>query len=104
MGPLSRSIVIDDMIFQMLVRRHEETCKTVLVQNIPVIKFCAPLYSLASSNTVHYVQCDQVSLLYPLLYGVDTSDSVYVKGIFNDHSHCKLPYKIVTFHGNGVID
>ena len=40
-------------------------------------RFCGPLlYGVVSSNAVQFVSCDQISLLYPLLYGVAPLDIV----------------------------
>ncbi len=39
-----------------------------------------PLYSVALNDTVQFVPCDQISLLYPLLYGVALPDSVIWDG------------------------
>ncbi len=46
---------------------------------LPVDIFPRPkLYCVALCDTVHFQPCDQVFLLYPLLAGVATSDSVYM--------------------------
>ncbi len=35
------------------------------------------MYGVALNDTVQFVPCDQISLLYPILYGVALSDSVF---------------------------